>query len=108
MCSTDTPAEAPGADVQTFASTEEFLAAIRPGMDLCTSDFTGWAAVDVVEAVSDNGSARVRGRRHSDGQVVEVPATELIDIRGGHCVRIDRVRATIDNQGWEVPAAARS
>ena len=26
----------------------------------------------------------------------------LLDIQGGHCVRLDRARATIDRQGWEI------
>ena len=43
----------------------------------------------------------VLGRRDSDGADVEVPQEALLDIRGGHCVRLDRARATIDRQGWE-------
>ncbi|GEL17719.1 hypothetical protein [Pseudonocardia asaccharolytica] len=98
-----TPTEPnPAPSAQTFPSTEAFLAAITPGMELCTSDFTGWAQV---ENVSRGPVPSVRGRRRSDSQIVEVPAGELIDLRGGHCVRIDRVRATIDQQGWEVRRA---
>lgn len=44
----------------------------------------------------------VMGTRDSDGAGVEVPQEALLDIRGGHCVRLDRARATIDRQGWEI------
>jgi hypothetical protein len=93
-------------DVQTFSDVAGFLAAVKPGMDLCTSDFTGWAEVQEVRPESAGGSASIRGRRYSDGQLVDVPAGALIDLRGGHCVRIDRVRATIDAQGWEAEVTA--
>ncbi len=101
MCETDQNSAAaapstPGA--LTFDTIVEFLAAIEPGMDLCTSDFTAWATVEEVRS----DAAVVRGRRRRDDRPIEVPAAALIDIRGGHCVRIDRVQATIDAQGWEV------
>ncbi|MFC5997084.1 hypothetical protein ACFQE5_22995 [Pseudonocardia hispaniensis] len=100
MCTNTTPVEpSPAPSAQTFPTTAEFLAAITPGMELCTSDFTGWAQVESVVA---GETPVVRGRRRADSRLVEVPAGELIDLRGGHCVRIDRVRATIDQQGWEV------
>lgn len=101
MCKGDTPREpedAPAA--QTFTGNAEFLAAVRSGMELCTSDFTAWANVAEV------GTDSVRGTRNSDGAAVEVPVSALLDIRGGHCVRVDRVRATIDAQGWEAASAA--
>ena len=82
---------------QTFASTDDFLAAVKPGMDLCTSDFTGWATVVGV----DPAAAVVVGRVNEDEREVHVPVTALIDMHGGHCVRVDRVRATIDAQGWD-------
>ncbi len=44
----------------------------------------------------------VMGTRDSDGAGAEVPQEALLDIRGGHCVRLDRARATIDRQGWEI------
>ncbi|MEV5412173.1 hypothetical protein AB0K60_25470 [Thermopolyspora sp. NPDC052614] len=92
----------PKPGVQTFTSDTEFLAALRPGMDLCTSDFTGWAEV---EGVIDDGDTKVVvGRVYEDGRRVHVPAAALIDIRENHCVRVDRVRDTIDRQGWEVAA----
>lgn len=99
MCKSDSPSEpqeAPAA--QAFSDARDLLAAIQPGMELCTSDFTGWAKLEKVEADG------VRGTRFSDGAPVRVPADALIDIRGGHCVRIDPVKATIDAQGWENPA----
>ena len=72
------------------------MAAIAPGMRLCTSDFTGWGEVTGTTKHS------VVGTRDSDGAGVEFPQEALLDIRGGHCVRLDRARATIDRQGWEI------
>ncbi|MBV9162382.1 MAG: hypothetical protein JO309_06215 [Pseudonocardiales bacterium] len=106
MCQSATPTEpAAASSARTFDTTEEFLNAIRPGMELCTSDFTGWASVERVNHAVDGRQSSVRGRRREDDQIVDVPADVLIDLRGGHCVRVDRVRATIDAQGWEVPVA---
>ncbi|ODU04862.1 MAG: hypothetical protein ABS81_09010 [Pseudonocardia sp. SCN 72-86] len=97
MCSNETPLEPEGApSAQTFTDRSELIAAIHPGMELCTSDFTAWADIQEV------GSDGIRGAKRSDGTPVHVPANALLDIRGGHCVRVDRVRATIDAQGWEV------
>lgn len=96
MCNTTKPQgpeNAPSA--QTFDSVAELLKVIEPGMRLCTSDFTGWA--DVLE-VHDDG---ILGKRDNDEAIVKIPAETLLDLRGGHCIRIDHVRATIDNQGWE-------
>jgi hypothetical protein len=99
MCTDDSPAETqPHPGAQTFSGTGEFLAAIGPGMHLCSSDFKRWA---VVESIDIDDSA-VLGVTNGDHRKVRVPADSLIDIRGGHCVRIDRVRATLDRQGWEV------
>lgn len=107
MCKSDVPeVRSDGPDVQTFETVETFLTAIKPGMDLCTSDFTGWAAVESVITPGQDGPGKVVGRVHTDGRLVHVPADVLIEIRGGHCVRLDRVRATIDKQGWEVPEPA--
>lgn len=94
------PDNAPSA--QTFDSVDEFLSAIKPGMELCTSDFTGWASVTSVRTATDEHPGSVSGKRREYGALVEIPANALLDIRGGHCVRIDRVRATINAQGWEV------
>jgi hypothetical protein len=101
MCSDDTPApvaEQSHPSAQTFATAAEFLAAIEPGMHLCSSDFNSWG---IVESVDTDKSA-VLGVTNDDHRHVQVPADTLIDIRGGHCVRIDRVRATLDQQGWEI------
>ncbi|MFV0253293.1 MAG: hypothetical protein ACK5H2_08140 [Beutenbergiaceae bacterium] len=102
MCSTTTPVEAPNPDVQTFESTEALLAAIKPGMDLCTSDFTGWADITEIKNPEAGKDAIVVGTVREGGATVHVPAGVLLEIRGGHCVRLDRVRATINDQGWEV------
>lgn len=83
---------------QTFTTAAEFLAAIRPGMHLCSSDFNAWGVVESV----DTRTAAVLGVTNDDRRQVRVPADALIDIRGGHCVRIDRVRSTLDKQGWEL------
>ena len=81
---------------QIFETYPEFLAAIAPGMRLCTSGFTGWGEV------TGTTERSVLGTRDSDGAGAEVPQEALLDIRGGHCVRLDRTRATIDRQGWEI------
>lgn len=39
----------PGVGGATYDSAESLLVAVAPGMDLCTSDFTGWAAVEGVQ-----------------------------------------------------------
>lgn len=103
MCNTDQPQETePAANIQTFDSTAEFLDALKPGMELCTSDFTGWADIESVQAPTGDNPGFVVGRVRESGALVHVPAAVLIDIRGGHCIRMDRVRATVNNQGWEV------
>ncbi|MFT0763252.1 hypothetical protein VRY54_09375 [Actinomyces sp. F1_1611] len=89
--------------IQVFFKDEEFLAAIKPGMELCTSDFTGWANIVAVDGGAAGGPSVV-AERMTDGSRVRVPLRELIDIREGHCVRVDRVRATIEEQGWDDPA----
>lgn len=46
MCNTTTPYEPPSVPPgKVFETYPEFLAAIAPGMRLCTSDFTGWGEV---------------------------------------------------------------
>ena len=45
------------------------------------------------------------GRKHADNCLVHVPPEVVIAIHGGHCVRIDRARATIDKQSWEATPA---
>ncbi len=43
----------PGIGGVTYDSTDSLLAAVAPGMDLCTSDFTGWAAVEGAQPEKD-------------------------------------------------------
>ncbi|MGH3297158.1 MAG: hypothetical protein ACRDP7_35720 [Trebonia sp.] len=78
----------------TYDSTQSLLAAIAPGMDLCTSDFTGWTVVEGVQPGRDGQPGFIVGRKHVDNCVVHVPPEAVIAIHGGHCVRIDRARAT--------------
>jgi hypothetical protein len=62
----------------------------------------------VVEGVQPGGDGQptfIVGRKHADNRPVHVPPEAVIAIRGGHCVRIDRARATIDRQGWEAAPA---
>jgi hypothetical protein len=103
MCSSEK--EDPGAGGVTYDSTQSLLAAIAPGMDLCTSDFTGWAVVEGVRPGGDGQPGFIVGRRHADNCLVHVPPEVVIAIHGGHCVRIDRARATINRQGWEAMPA---
>jgi hypothetical protein len=91
----------PGAGGMTYDSTEALLAAVKPGMDLCTSDFTGWAAVEGVQPADGGQAGFIIGRTHDGHRLVRVPPEVVIAIHDGHCVRIDRARATIDKQGWE-------
>jgi hypothetical protein len=37
-----------------------------------------------------------------DQRRVRVPADMLVDLRGGHCVCVDRARSALDRQGWEI------
>ena len=102
MCDENQPEEIVlDPDTEIFDSVGDFLAAIKPGMELCTSDFTGWAAIESVEETAGPEGGFVVGRVRTTGATVRVPASTLIDIREGHCVRLDRVRATVNDQGWE-------
>ena len=68
MCNTTTPYEPPSVPPgQVFETYPEFLAAIAPGMRLCTSDSTGWGEV------TGTTERSVLGTRDSDGAGVEVP-----------------------------------
>lgn len=95
----------PGAGGVRYDNTESLLAAVAPGMDLCTSDFTGWAAVEGVQPARDGRPGFILGRTHAGHRLVHVPPEVVIAIHDGHCVRVDRARATIDQQGWEAPDA---
>ncbi|MGH3292462.1 MAG: hypothetical protein ACRDP7_11690 [Trebonia sp.] len=103
MCSSEK--ENPGAGGVTYDTTQSLLAAIAPGMDLCTSDFTGWAVAEGVQPGADGQAGFIVGRKHADNRLVHVPPEAVIAVHGGHCVRIDRARATIDRQGWEAAPA---
>ena len=98
MCQTQRD---PAADAVTFTRVEDLVAALKPGMDLCTSDFTGWA--DIIEVrPSDAGGGTIVARTRDGQHLVHVPAHVVIGIHHDTCVRLDRARATIDKQGWEV------
>ena len=91
----------PGTGGVTYDSADSVLAAVTPGMDLCTSDFAGWAAVEGVRPAVGGQAGFIIGRTHDGHRLVHVPPEVVIAIHDGHCVRIDRARATIDKQGWE-------
>lgn len=103
MCSSEK--EDPGAGGVTYDGAQSLLAAIAPGMDLRTSDFTGWAVVEGVQPGGDGRPGFIVGRKHADACLVQVPPEVVIAVHGGHCVRIDRARAAIDRQGWEAAPA---
>ena len=88
----------PGRGAVRYDRVEDLLAALRPGMDLCTSDCTGWA--DIVEIRPED--AVIVGRTREGNRLVQVPAGVVIGVHHDQCVRIDRARATVDQQGWEV------
>lgn len=92
----------PGQGGVTYDNPADLLAAIEPGMDLCTSDFTGWAAVEGVREAGAGQAAAIVARTHDGARLVHVPTDVVIAIHDGHCVRIDRARATVNRQGWEV------
>lgn len=89
----------------TYDSAGSLLAAISPGMDLCTSAFTGWAVVEGARPSEARQPCFIVGRKHADNRLVNVPPEAAIAVHGGHCVRIDRARSTIDGQGWEAAPA---
>ena len=99
MCSKE--ATDPGAGGVAYDSPESLLAAVAPGMDLCTSDFTGWAEVEGTQPPAPGRPGFIIARTHEHHRLVRVPPDVVIAIHDGHCVRIDRARATIDKQGWE-------
>lgn len=90
----------PAADATTYDRVEELVAALRPGMDLCTSDFTGWADIESMHGAG--ADAYTAARKRDGAALVHVPVNMVISIHHDTCVRIDRARATVDQQGWEV------
>lgn len=82
---------------------ETLIEQIRPGMDLCLSDHKKWGDVDGVERPPGDGSGEpiVAGHVQGDGRSVYVPASAVIEIRGGKCVVFNAPLAEADIQGWE-------
>ena len=84
---------------------EELLAQIRPGMDLCSSDYKKWGDVDaVLRPPADAGQeAVVSGRLQETGAPVYVPASAVLTIEGNKCVRVNAPLAEVQAQGWDQP-----
>jgi hypothetical protein len=81
---------------------KELIDQIRPGMDLCSSDHKKWGDVDNLEWPEGDGSEPiVTGHVQSDGRSVYVPASAVIEIRGGKCVVFNAPLEEADAQGWE-------
>ena len=86
---------------------EELIAQIRPGMNLCSRDYRKWGDVNAVlrPPAGSPHEAVVSGRRRETGDPVYVPASAVLTIEGGHCVRVDAPVAEISAQGWDQPPA---
>jgi hypothetical protein len=86
---------------------EELIAQIRPGMNLCSRDYRKWGDVDAVlrPPAGSPHEAVVSGRLQESGDPVYVPASAVLTIEGGHCVRVDAPVAEIPAQGWDQPPA---
>jgi hypothetical protein len=79
---------------------EELMARIRPGMDLCSSDYKKWGDVDgVIQPRA--GEAVVSGRDQESGAAVSVPASAVLAIEGDVCVRVNAPLAEVRAQGWD-------
>lgn len=89
--------------------TEELLNRIRPGMDLCSSDYKKWGDVEaVVRPPADRpGEAVISGRLDETGAAVYVPASAVLAIEGDVCVRVTAPLAEIQAQEWDQPPAGR-
>jgi hypothetical protein len=87
--------------------TEELLNRIRPGMDLCSSDYKKWGDVEaVVRPPADRpGEAVISGRLDETGAAVYVPASAVLAIEGDVCVRVVAPLAEVQAQGWDQPPA---
>jgi len=81
---------------------EELIAKIRPGMDLCSSDYRKWGDVDRViqPAAGAAHDAVVAGRDQESGAAVYVPASAVLSIEGDKCVRVTAPLADVRAQGW--------
>lgn len=83
---------------------EELIARIRPGMDLCSSDYQKWGDVEAVVQPGDGQhEAVVSGRSQQTGGRVYVPASAVLAIEGDVCVRVNAPLAEVSAQGWEQP-----
>jgi hypothetical protein len=84
---------------------EELLAQIRPRMNLCSRDYRKWGDVAAVlwPPAGSRQPAVVSGRLQETGAPVYVPASAVLTIDGGHCVRVDAPVAGIPAQGWDRP-----
>lgn len=84
---------------------EELLAKVRPGMDLCSSDYRKWGDVEAVirPAANDLNEAVVSGRLEETGVLVYVPASAILTIEGDKCVRVNAPLAEVRAQGWDQP-----
>jgi hypothetical protein len=86
---------------------EELISQIRPGMNLCSRDYRKWGDVDAVlrPPAGSPHEVVVSGRRQETGDPVYVPASAVLTIEGGHCVRVNAPVAEISAQGWDRPPA---
>jgi len=76
-------------------------------MNLCSRDFRKWGEVDAVlrPPAGSPQEAVVSGRLQETGDLVYVPASAVLTIEGGHCVRVNAPVAEISVQGWDQPPA---
>ena len=76
-------------------------------MNLCSRDYRKWGEVDAVLRPSAGSPDEVVicGRFKETGDPVYVPASAVLTIEGGHCVRVDASVAEISAQGWDQPPA---
>ena len=86
---------------------EELIAQVRCGMNLCSRDYRKWGEVDAVMRPSADspGEVVVCGRHQETGDPVYVPASAILTIEGGHCVRVDAPVSEVSAQGWDQPPA---
>ena len=52
----------PAADAATYERVEDLIAVLKPGMDLCTSDFTGWADIESIHGADETAYIAARKR----------------------------------------------
>ncbi|MFT0763251.1 hypothetical protein VRY54_09370 [Actinomyces sp. F1_1611] len=104
MCDTCVPAPPPlhvdGTEPEVFSDRAAILTAVQPGMNVLTADYELWAVVD--EVVSGCCQAGVIVQVKDTGRKLRVPKSALVDVLDGEHLRVDRVRRTINYQGWDV------